>query len=309
MSALGRAAGDYLTVRRALGSKLDGYPRLLDSFIAYLEAAGAATVTTELAVAWARLPGRDAHPAYLGKRLCVVRGFARHLQASDPAAEVPPAGLLPSRKCRAVPYLYSEADIAALMSAAGSLAPALRAATYQTLVGLLVVAGLRIGELIRLDRDDVDCDEGLLVIRDSKFGRSREVPLHPSTANALRAYARLRDQLCPRPATASFLVSPAGTRLVYNTVQRTFSRLARHAGLTARPERSRPRLHDARHSFASAVLLGWYRAGASVEAQMPLLSTYLGHRQPSGTYWYLSAVPELLALAAERREHILGVRA
>ncbi len=308
MSALRQAAGDYLAVRRALGSKLEGYPRLLDSFIAYLEAAGATTVTAELAIAWARLPGNDAHPAYLGKRLCVVRGFARHLRAFDPAAEVPPAGLLPGRKCRAVPYLYSEADIAALMTAAGSLAPALRAATYQTLVGLLAVSGLRIGELIHLDRDDVDGDEGLLVIRDSKFGKSREVPLHPSTADALGGYARLRDELCPRPATASFLVSPAGTRLVYNTVQRTFARLARDAGLTARSERCRPRLHDARHSFASAVLLGWYRAGASVEAQMPLLSTYLGHGQPSGTYWYLSAVPELLALAAERREHLLGAR-
>jgi hypothetical protein len=141
MSALRQAASDYLAVRRALGSKLEGYPRLLDSLITYLEAAGAATVTTELAVAWARLPGNDAHPSYLGKRLCVVRGFARHLQAFDPATEVPPAGLLPGRKCRAVPYLYSEADIAALMTAAGSLAPALRAATYQTLVGLLTVSG------------------------------------------------------------------------------------------------------------------------------------------------------------------------
>lgn len=308
MSALRQAASDYLAVRRALGSKLEGYPRLLDSFITYLEAAGAATVTTELALAWARLPGDDAHPSYLGKRLCVVRGFARHLQAFDPAAEIPPAGLLPGRKCRAVPYLYSDADIDALMTAAGSLSPALRAATYRTLVGLLAVSGARIGELIRLDRDDVDSDEGLLVIRDSKFGKSREVPLHPSTAAALAGYARLRDELCPRPAAASFLVSPAGTRLVYNTVQRTFARLARDAGLTARSERCRPRLHDARHSFASGVLLGWYRADASVEARMPLLSTYLGHGRPSDTYWYVSAVPELLALAAERREHFLGAR-
>ena len=308
MSALRQAASDYLTVRRALGSKLEGYPRLLDSFITYPEAAGAATVTTELALAWARLPGNDAHPSYLGKRLCVVRGSARHLQAFDPATEVPPAGLLPGRKCRAVPYLYSEADIAALMTAAGSLAPALRAAACRTLAGLLAVSGLRIGELIRLDRDDVDGGESLLVIRDPKFGKSREVPLHPGTAAALAGYARLRDELCPRPATASFLVSPAGTRLVCNTVQRTFARLARDAGLSARSERCRPRLHDARHSFASAVLLGWYRADASVEAQTPLPSTYLGHGRPSGTYWYVSAVPELLALAAERREHFLGAR-
>ena len=288
MSALRQAASDYLSVRRALGSKLEGYPRLLDSFITYLENAGAGTVTTELAVAWARLPGNDAHPSYLGKRLCVIRGFARHLQAFDPATEIPPAGLLPGRKCRAVPYLYSDADIAALMTAAGSLSPALRAATYRTLAGLLAVSGLRIGELIRLDRDDVDSDEGLLVIRNSKFGKSREVPLHPGTAAALAGYARLRDELRPRPATESFLVSPAGARLVCSTVQRTFARLARDAGLTARSERCRPRLHDARHSFASGVLPGWYRADASVEAQMPLLSTYPGHGRPSDTYWYYS---------------------
>ena len=142
MNALRQAAEDYLAVRRALGSKLPGYDRLLAGFAAYLEAAGAATVTTELALAWARLPGEDAHPAYLGKRLCVARGFARHLRAFDPATEIPPARLLPSRSCRAVPYLYSGADIAALMRAAGSVRPALRAATYQTLTGLMFTTGM-----------------------------------------------------------------------------------------------------------------------------------------------------------------------
>ncbi len=288
MSALHQAAEDYIMVRRALGSRLEGYPRLLAGFVACLEAAGATTVTTELAVLRARLPGDDAHPAYLAKRLCVVRGFARHLQAFDPATEVPPADLLPRRKCRAIPYLYSDAEIAALMGAARSLTPALRAATYQTVIGLLRVAGLRIGEVIRLDRDDVNWDQGVLVIRDSKFGKSREVPLHPSTLDALRAYAGRRDELCPQPEAASFFVSPAGTRLVYNTVQPTFSRLVRSAGLKPRSQRCRPRLHDTRHSFACGVLLGWYRAGRDVEARMPLLSTYLGHIGPASTYWYYS---------------------
>jgi integrase/recombinase XerD len=308
MSALHQAVADYLGVRRALGSKLGGYDRLLADFAAYLEAAGATTVTSELAVAWARLPGDDAHPAYLGRRLCVVRGFARHLQAFDPATEVPPAELLPMRECRVVPYLYSEADIAALMDAARLLTPALRAATYETLIGLLTVTGMRIGEAIRLDLGDVDWDEGLLTIRDSKFDKSREVPLHPTTTDALAAYARLRDKLCPRPKDASLLVSAAGTRLVYVTVRHTFSRLARRAGLEARSQRCRPRPHGLRHTFASTVLLEWYRAGIDVQAHLPLLSTYLGHANPSSTYWYLSAVPELLALAAERRERTLGVR-
>lgn len=302
MTGLRQAAEDYLAVRRALGFKLNDYPWLLSGLVSYLEAAGAATVTAELAVDWARLPGDQARPSYLGKRLCVARGFARHLQAFDPAAEVPPAGLLPRGQSRATPYLYSGEDIAALMSAARSLKPRLRAATYETLAGLLTVTGARVGELIRLDREDVDWDEGVLTVRYSKFGRSRELPLHPSAAGALRAYAQVRDQLCPQPEAPSFLVSATGKRLVYVTVQQTFAQLARAAGLQARPDRCRPRIHDTRHSFACATLPGWYRAGVDVQARLPLLSAYMGHANPANTYWYLSAVPELLALAAQRRE-------
>lgn len=308
MSALRQAVEDYIMVRRALGSKLERHPRLLENFVAYLEAAGATTITTELALAWARLPGDDAHPTYLSNRLCAVRGFARHVQAFDPATEVPPAELLPWPKCRAIPYLYTDAEIAALMRAARSLTPALRAATYETLIGLLAVTGARVGELIRLDRDHVDWGEGVLVIWDSKFNKSRELALLTSTLDALRAYAGLRDQCCPRPKTASFFVSATGTRLVYITVQRTFSRLVCHAGLEPGSDGCRPRMHDARHSFAVRTVLGWYRAGVDVEAHLPLLSTFLGHGNPSSTYWYLSAVPELLALAAERRERTRGVR-
>lgn len=307
MSALHQAVEDYIAVRRALGSKLERHPRLLESFVAYLEAAGATTITTELALSWARLPGDDAHPTYLSNRLCAVRGFARHLQAFDPATEVPPARLLPWPRCRATPYQYSDDDIAALMSATRSLTPALRAATYETLIGLLSVTGMRVGEAIRLDRGDVDWDEGVLTIRDSKFGKSREAPLQPNALDALRAYAHQRGELSPRPRTASFFVSPAGTPLVYATVHRTFSRIVDDAGLNSQSQRSRPRLHDMRHTFACTVLLGWYRDGVDVETHLPLLSTYLGHGNPSSTYWYLSAVPELLALAAGRRDHLRGV--
>ena len=247
MIELRQAARDYIAVRRALGSRLQRHPRLLENFIAYLEAAGATTITTELALSWATLPGDDAHPAYLSNRLCAVRGFARHLQAFDPATEVPPARLLPWPKCRATPYLYSGADIAALMSAARSLTPAIRAATYETLIGLLSAAGMRVGEVLRLDRDDIDWDQGVLTVWDSKFGKSREIPLHRSALAALRAYAQRRDQLYPRPRTASFFVSPAGERLVYNSVQATFSRIVRDAGVGPRPPLRRARLHDMRH--------------------------------------------------------------
>jgi integrase len=302
MSALYQAVDDYISVRRSLGFKLEDYPWMLYDFVGYLEAVGVSTVTAELAVAWAQLPGEGAHLSYLGKRLCVVRGFARHLAAFDPATEVPSAELLHWQECRAIPFIYSEQDIAALMAAARSLAPELRGATYETLIGLLTVTGARVGELIGLDRDDVDLDDGVVVIRFSKFNKSRELPLHASTVEALKAYAAVRDRLCPRPKAPSFFASSVGKRLVYVTVQHTFSLIAGAAGLDARSERCRPRPHDTRHSFACATLLGWYRTGVDVEAHLPLLSTYMGHARPENTYWYLSAIPELLSLAAQRRE-------
>ena len=309
MSGLRDALADYISVRRGLGFKLEDYPWMLGDFVAYLEAAGAPRVTTALAVAWARQPGPGAHPSYLNKRLSAVRGFARHLQAFDPATEVPPVDLLPDRPCRAVPYLYSDDDITALMRAARALAPRLRAATYEVMLGLLKVSGARVGELITLDRADIDWDEGVVVINYSKFNKSRELPLHPSTLAALKDYADERDALSPKPEEPSFFVSSKGERLVYITVQGVFSRLAQAAGLRPRSGGCRPRLHDARHTFACTTLVGWYRAGADVEARMPLLSTYLGHANPAHTFWYLSAVPELLALAAERRDRALGRQA
>jgi integrase/recombinase XerD len=308
MTALQQAAEDYIAVRRALGSKLARHPGLLEKFVAYLEAAGATTVTTELALAWARLPGEQANATYVSNRLCAVRGFARHLQAFDPTTEVPAVGVLPRPKCRATPYLYSDAEIDALMTAACSLTPTLRAATYETLIGLLMVTGARVGELIRLDRDHIDWAQGVLVIWDSKFAKSREVALQPSTLEALRGYATRRDRWCTEPKTASFFVSAAGARLVYVTVQGTFSRLVRRAGLEPRSAQCRPRMHDARHSFAVRTMLDWYRDGEDVQARLPWLSTYLGHGTPASSYWYLSAVPELLALAAERRERYLAVQ-
>jgi integrase/recombinase XerD len=249
VSPLRQAALDYVTVRRALGAKLEDHPRLLESFVAYVETAGATTITTELALAWATLPGPDAHPAYLSNRLCVVRGFARHVQAFDPATQVPPVGLLPRPTCRAVPYLYSDADIAALMAAARCLTPALRAATYTTLIALLSATGMRVAEALRLRRDDIDWTEGVVTIRDTKFGKHREVPLDDSSLEGLSAYRHQRDELCPCPATQTFFVSQGGTALVYTAVLPTFARIVRDAGLRPRSPRCRPRVHDMRHTF------------------------------------------------------------
>ena len=306
MSPLRRALAGYLAVRRSLGYKLARAEKLLAQFITYLEEAGAATVTTDLAVAWATLPGGDAN--WHAHRLGVVRGFAAYLHTIDPAAEIPPAGLIPARPRRATPYLYSDADIAALIAAVASLRFPLRAATYQTLIGLLAVTGMRVGEAIRLDGADLDLAAGVVTVRQSKFGKSRLLPLHPSTTAALRGYLRLRDRVCPRPRTAAVFISPAGTRLLYCNVHATWKLLVASAGLHARSAACRPRIHDVRHSFAVRSLLDAYATGQDGQARLALLSTYMGHADPSHTYWYLSAAPELLALAGQRLEGHLASR-
>ncbi len=305
--ALRSALQDYLALRRSLGFKLDRAGRLLDQFIAYCEAAGAETITTELALSWATLPV-GASQSWLAGRLSVVRGFAKHLALLDERTEVPPADLLPDRSHRATPYLYTTEDVLRLMAAAGELPSPLRRATFSTVVGLLYVTGMRIGEAIRLDRDDVDLAQRVLIVRDSKFGKSREIPVHDSTARALRAYARRRDELCPQPNSPAFFLSLAGTRLLYDGFHLAFLGLVREAGLTPRSPTCRPRPHDLRHTFAVSTLIGWYRDGVEVEPRLAALSTYLGHVHPANTYWYLSAAPELLGLAAARLEAATGER-
>lgn len=238
----------------------------------------------------------------------VVRIFARHLKTLDPATEVPPADVLPHHYRRIAPYLYSPEEITALMAVAGELKPALRAATWQALIGLLAVTGMRKSEACRLDRDQVDLDAGILVVVDSKFGKSRQVFLHESTTAALRAYQRHRDHWCPTPAGPSFFVSTRGTRLDVHNIGRTFADLVDAVGIQAPVGRRRPRLHDLRHSFTVATLLDFYRDGGDVQARLPLLSTWLGHVDPKSTYWYLQAVPELLGLAVGRLEQAFGER-
>lgn len=304
MSVLRDRAEDYLRMRRALGYKLEIQGLLLNGFVSYLEDAGAVTVTIENAVAWATLPA-GADPAYWAGRLSVVRQFARHLQTLDAACEVPPAKLLPYRSRRPIPYLYEPAQITALIDAAGTLQPPLLAANYQTLIGLMSVTGLRLGEAIRLDRGDVDARHQLLRVLDSKFGKSREVVLHNSTMRALKEYGRLRDRLYPQPRCEAFLVSTRGTRLRKNCIHHMFPRLVQAAGLTPRAPGCRPTLHGLRHSFAVRTLIEWHRDGVDVQARLPLLSTYMGHINPASTFWYLTAAPELLALVADRLDPVM----
>jgi len=303
MSGLDRQAEDYLRLRRALGFKLERAEKLLPQLVAYLEAAGAARVTSELAIAWARLPER-AQPSHWTQRLAVARGFARYLQTIDPATEVPPPGVFPARRHRPAPYLWSQSDISRLLEAARGLRPRLRAATHEALFGLLGASGMRIGEAIGLLRDDVDLEAGVITIRETKFDRSRLVPLHPSVTEALSRYVAERDRLCPRPRSRAFFLSGAGTTLDRNGVGRVFRKIT--IAMHVRTAAVHPRVHDLRHSFAVETLIRWQRSGADIDQHIAALSTYLGHISPADTYWYLSASPELMALAAERLQMRFG---
>ena len=237
-----------------------------------------------------------------------VRIFARHYQTLDPDSEIPPEDALPHHKCRIAPYLYAPGEVTTLHAAAGRLQPPLRAATWQALIGLLAVTGMRKSEACRLDDDHIDFDNAALMILDSKFGKSRRLFLHASTVAALRDYQQRRDQWCPRRAGRSLFVSTHGTRLNIHNLTRTFADLVDQAAITVPAGHRRPRLHDLRHSFTVASLIGLYRDGGDVQSRLPILSTWLGHVDPKSTYWYLQQVPELLALAADRLESVGGQR-
>lgn len=298
---------DYLALRRALGYRLERPEKLLDQFLTYLEATGQDVVTVQNALEWAQQPANGASNWH-GYRLSTVRGFATYLHALDPAHEVPAAQLLPQRPARATPYLYSDADVVALMRAAGSLSTPLRRTTTATLIGLLAVTGIRVGEAIALDRTDIDLGSGRLLVRHGKFDKARELWLHPTTLDALKRYQRLRDRVAPVTGTSAFFVSLSGTRLLYCNVHNTFHRLVARAELTPRSTSCRPRIHDLRHSFAVRAMIDAYTAGQDGQARLTLLSTWLGHVHPASTYWYLSASPELMAVAARRLESQLAGR-
>jgi integrase/recombinase XerD len=291
---------EYLVMRRALGFILSEPSRLLHKFVTYAEQEGASFITTELALQWAMKPGCE--PAQWANCLSVVRRFARYMSASDTRTEIPPRGLLPYRFRRTQPYVYTDEEIAHLIRAAKDLSSplGLRAATYSTLFGLLAVTGMRVSEPVGLDRDDVDLSHGILTIRRAKFGKTRIVPLHSSTLEALRRYVDLRERFFP--GVRSFFVNEHGSRLTVNSVETMFVRLSRRTGLRKPGESHGPRLHDLRHRFAVQTLLRWYRAGLDAERHLPELSTYLGHVHVADTYWYISAVPELLQLATLRVE-------
>lgn len=303
VSALAEHLDDYLRLRRGLGFQMGQQGEYLPRFVAFLEASDAATITVELAVAWARSP-EAIKPITVDFRLSAVRGFARYLHAIDPAHEVPPPGLLAVPRRRPAPYIYTAEQIADVVRRASQLQPPLRAATYSTLLGLLAATGMRLGEAMALTGDDVDLVDGLVTIRHAKFDRVRLVPLHPTVTAALRAYTADRDRLCPTPSTDRFFVSVTGRALRRGDADEVFRDITVMLGL--RTATTRPGIHGLRHSFAVHTLIDAHRTSVDISALLPVLSTYLGHVEPANTYWYLSAVPELMQLVAARLEHEAG---
>jgi len=301
--SLREAVEDYLTMRRSLGFKLRDMGYCLQYFASFMEQEGASIITAELALRWAQQP-RGVLPAHWATRLSFVRTFARYWSATDPRTEIPPSGLLPYRPKRATPYIYSDEEIQQILRTASNLSPStgLRPCTYYTLFGLMAVTGMRISEVIHLCRDDVDFEQGLLTVRLTKFSKFRLIPLHPSTVEKLKIYLNRRDQLYPRPSTSRFFLSNQGTPLTDCMVRWTFVKLSRQIGLRKTSDSFGPRLHDLRHRFAVTTLLHWYETGADVEQRLPVLSTYLGHAHVTDTYWYLTAIPELLELTKDRLE-------
>ena len=300
MKRLHQAVKDYLALRRSLGFKLREYGECLHDFVSFLKENGVSNITNKLAVEYATRR-QDEKPVSWSRRLIIIRGFARYRISADPRTEIPAVGLLKFRSRRARPYLYSEDEIRRLLEAALKMKSPhrLQPHTYYCLFGLLAVSGMRLGEAINLHPQDVDWTQGVLTIRGAKFGKSRLVPLHPSTLAVLLDYAKLRDKIFIERPVSTFLVTSRGTKLEKTNLSRVFRELSRQITIRKPGVRHGPRLHDFRHRFAIKTLLRWYRSGEQVSLRMPVLSTYLGHANVSGTYWYLGSTPELMAAASK----------
>ena len=301
MSGLRELMDGYLATRRALGFKLVAPGKTLDAFVGWMEDAGEPTIRRDLATAWAAQFSRGT----VLERLNYVRQFAEHVAWFDPATEVPVLDGRPYGAHRPRPLIFTDEQINTMLAAAGRLTPRVRAASWQTLLGLLTVTGMRISEARNLNDGDISADEsgdgsGWARVTDPKFGKSRLVPLHPTTMIAIHRYQRLRDRTFPVPKTTAVFVARRGTRIARSTAGNTFREIREAAGLAGGPTEPAARLHDFRHSFATTTLIGHIRAGGDVDAMMPVLSAFLGHIGPEATYWYLSNTPELAAALAER---------
>ncbi|MCC6225413.1 MAG: tyrosine-type recombinase/integrase [Microthrixaceae bacterium] len=305
-----QAAADYLALRRRLGHKLANAERVLDRFVVFLDFVGAEAVTLDVALEFILDPDLDPASSNPSRRLQAVRGFARYLCGIDPATEVPPSGIVSYRALRRAPYLFTDDEISLLITTAASSARTVqRAVMLRTLIGLLTVTGMRVGEALRLCDADIDTDTAVITIRATKFNKSRQVPVTASTVEALETCMKVRDEKLPSSHWPNVFVSGAGTPVAYSHFCATFRRAVNTAGIGDPAPVLRPRIHDLRHRFAVHTLIGWHEAGLDVAAMLPRLSTYLGHREPRYTYRYLTGTPELLGHAAALLEADQQMRA
>jgi integrase len=302
-----RQAEEYVALRRALGARMGCQGDLILEFGRFLDRSRhQGPITTEIALRWSQAP-QSKDPRQTARRLGAIRRFLRHRCGFDPRTEVPPVELLGGGTRRKPPHIYSEQEIHALLDGCGRMWPGrgtLRLLAHRTLFGLLFATGLRIAEALALDDTDVDLVDGVVTVRHGKLGKSRLVPLHPTALPPLRRYAARRDR--DALAGPAFFRTEDHARLTYDTVRGVFKLLRKQLGWTAQGRAGRPRIHDTRHTFAVGCLLRWYREGVHPDRRIAYLATYLGHVEVRDTYWYLSVVPELSAIAAERFERYAG---
>ena len=296
---------EYLDQRRRLGFALAIRGTQLLSFARFADRVGhRGPLTSRLILDWVQGEARRAAPATWASRLEVVRPFARHRAQVEPGTEVPCAGAFGYRRRRPTPHIYTGAEITDLLAAARRLQPAgtLWPLTYETFFGLVAATGLRLSEALRLRCADFDADGNVLTVRQTKFCKSRLVPLHSTVTAALTQYLAARQGCAPSAPDAPLFVSPSGAALAGRTVQGVFVRLRTKLGWAARGTLPAPRIHDLRHSFVCRRVMLWHETGANIDNAMLALATYVGHAKVSDTYWYLTAVPELMAVAAQRFE-------
>lgn len=299
----------YLAERRRLGFSCRNEVCVLRSFVSHVRTVGhRGPLTVEVMADWARSHG-STDPYTWARRLKRLRNFTRWLRQFEPRTEVPDDTIFGPLPERQAPHIYSEQEVTDLLAAARRLGPApgLRGAVFETLFGLIAATGLRIGEALALRNLDVDLKVGMLSIHQTKFGKSRQVPMHPSTVEALRRYRWVRD-LARGPAVDEdpFFIGTRGRRggqpLGDRQAHRVFVQLRRQLGWPNRGAHHAPRIHDLRHTFVVRRIVQWQAQGVDIDQAMLSLSTYVGHAMVSNTYWYLTAVPELMALAAKRFE-------
>jgi len=305
----------YLSERRRLGFELKHMDQSLGRFARYVKArAHRGPLTVELMASWARqAKGGRGERATAARALRMLRPFTRWLQQFEPGTEVPDEAIFGPVPGRVTPHIFRDEEIAALLDAAGRIGPPLsaRGAVMQTLFGLIACTGLRISEALALRDADVDLKAGVLTVRHGKFGKSRLVPLHPNAVAALVRYRSERARFVPTEPQQPFFIGTRGRRLGQpvgeRQVHRIFEQLRRQLGWMARGGHGAARIHDLRHSFAVRRLLCWHEQGVDVHARMLALSTYMGHAKICHTYWYLTAVPELMQLVGRRFEQFVDL--